>query len=367
MKILIVLFVLISVFSKAQVPVMGSINGATAVCSSPSTPTTFSTSASNSPTSYSWSVVPSSSVVITNSSNSTTPISFPYSSSAYTLYCSATNSIGTSVTSSSFEVSTLNSPIITFSPSSPQICSGSSTTVIASGADTYTWSNAATGNSLIVSPTITTTYSVTGTNSLTGCQSTNSVSVGIYTSLNISIGTNATSICNGQTVYFSAGVADSFSISASSSCNLTQTVSNHSCYGSISPTVTTTLYVTGSAWFTPCTGSDSLMVYVTSCLSLNNPTFNENKVITIYPNPTNSVINVEFVTLSGVEADKYKIEILNSLGQVIREEEVTFKENKAVIDTKGLENGVYVLKLQAFNSAQANKKQTIGKRFVIAR
>jgi hypothetical protein len=32
-----------------------------------------------------------------------------------------------------------------------------------------------------------------------------------------------------------------------------------------------------------------------------------------------------------------------------------------------LPNGVYVLKLQAFDSAQADKKQTVSKRFVVAR
>ena len=85
------------------------------------------------------------------------------------------------------------------------------------------------------------------------------------------------------------------------------------------------------------------MVYVTSCLSLNNPTFNENKVITIYPNPTNSVINVEFVTLSGVEADKYKIEILNSLGQVLQT--ANPQQPITAISVKELPSGMYQLKI----------------------
>jgi hypothetical protein len=83
----------------------------------------------------------------------------------------------------------------------------------------------------------------------------------------------------------------------------------------------------------------------------------------IYPNPANDLLSV---TLSGVEAT-YKIEIINTLGQIIREEEITFKENKTTISTKELPNGVYVLTLQAFDSAQDDKKQSVSKRFVVAR
>lgn len=116
MKRLLILFLLLTVYAKAQVPLMNAISGASSVCSSPSNPTTFSTSASNNPKSYSWSVIPSASVVITNASASITPISFPYSVSSYSVYCSATNSVGTSVASTSFEVSTLNNPTISFLP-----------------------------------------------------------------------------------------------------------------------------------------------------------------------------------------------------------------------------------------------------------
>ena len=52
---------------------------------------------------------------------------------------------------------------------------------------------------------------------------------------------------------------------------------------------------------------------------------------------------------------------------MIREEELTIKENKTTISTKELANGVYVLTRQAFDSAQADKKQSVSKGFVVAR
>ena len=43
------------------------------------------------------------------------------------------------------------------------LCSGSTATLTASGATSYTWSTTQTGTSIAVTPTVTTTYTVTGT------------------------------------------------------------------------------------------------------------------------------------------------------------------------------------------------------------
>ena len=86
--------------------------------------------------------------------------------------------------------------------------------------------------------------------------------------------------------------------------------------------------------------------------------------IKIYPNPANEILNIEFVTLSGVEASTTNDSILNSLGQVIKEEEINFKNKNASIKTDDLANGVYHLALR-----QAQGDNTVGasKRFVISR
>jgi PKD repeat protein len=79
-------------------------------------------------------------------------------------------------------VMTVN-PLPNLSVTSPNpICIGSSTTLTASGANTYSWSpatglNATTGTTVTASPTLTTTYTITGTNTTTNCSATTSTTV----------------------------------------------------------------------------------------------------------------------------------------------------------------------------------------------
>ena len=107
---------------------------------------------------------------------------------------------------------------------------------------------------------------------------------------------------------------------------------------------------------------DTVVVHA-SGLGLVGSSGVENSV-KIYPNPANEMLTVEFVTLSGVEASNTKIQIINSLGQIIREEEIDLKNNTAVIKTRELSNGVYVFTLR---QAQGDNSVKVNKRFVISR
>jgi hypothetical protein len=59
-------------------------------------------------------------------------------------------------------------PLIVAVTNNSLICSGQSVTLTSSGANTFTWSNSSTGNNSVVSPTVNTTYTVTGTD-VNGC------------------------------------------------------------------------------------------------------------------------------------------------------------------------------------------------------
>ena len=106
---------------------------------------------------------------------------------------------------------TVNSlPTINVTPAgSVTICEGLSTTLTAFGASTYTWSPATglsstTGNSVSASPTVTTTYTITGTN-VNGCVNSTTKTVNILPAPNASITpVGNVDICQGDTVYFSA-------------------------------------------------------------------------------------------------------------------------------------------------------------------
>ncbi|MCK0126992.1 hypothetical protein MWU76_21570, partial [Gelidibacter sp. F2691] len=83
------------------------------------------------------------------------------------------------------------------------ITSGESITLKATGADTYNWSNGTTDASITITPSITTTYTVTGTSN--GCEATDTVTVTVVDAAGITAnaGTDET-ICQDSTITLTA-------------------------------------------------------------------------------------------------------------------------------------------------------------------
>ena len=133
------------------------------------------------------------------------------------------------------------------------ICAGSSRTLTATGATTYSWNTGATNASISVTPSITTTYSVVGTNTL-GCSNTKTVSVSVnalpavvVSSSTICAGSTGTIVASGATTYlWNTGAT---------SANL-----------AVSPTVTTNYTVTGTT--AGCTKTATASVSVGSAPSI---------------------------------------------------------------------------------------------------
>ncbi|MDP3143820.1 MAG: hypothetical protein Q8N66_00335, partial [Bacteroidota bacterium] len=101
------------------------------------------------------------------------------------------------------------SPTVIASASNNTICSGSSTTLTASGATTYTWNpGALTGANITVTPTITTTYSVTGSNGF--CTDTKTVTIIVNPNPTITAVTSPTNICSGSSATLTSSGATSY-------------------------------------------------------------------------------------------------------------------------------------------------------------
>jgi hypothetical protein len=101
------------------------------------------------------------------------PIVTPTTSSSYSV--TGTSSAG--CTSSTYVISnvTVNPlPTISVSSSTNQLCIGSAATLSATGASSYTWNPSGTGSSIVISPTVNTTYTVTGMDA-NGCQNTSTI------------------------------------------------------------------------------------------------------------------------------------------------------------------------------------------------
>ena len=82
----------------------------------------------------------------------------------------------TDAATATFDLSINTIPTVTVSASDGTICDGESTILTASGANSYTWSNGGTGASITVSPSTTTLFTATGTDS-NGCTSSGGTTI----------------------------------------------------------------------------------------------------------------------------------------------------------------------------------------------
>lgn len=115
-------------------------------------------------------------------------------------------------------------PVTSITPSSPRICGVESVTLTGNGATTYDWSpatglNVTTGAVVIASPTVTTTYTVTGTSN--GCPQTATTTINVYPAIgSLTTTADTTQGCEplSTTLHANAclNVAPTFSIDSSS-------------------------------------------------------------------------------------------------------------------------------------------------------
>lgn len=88
-------------------------------------------------------------------------------------------------------------------------CSGNSVTLISTAASNYSWSysggSLGTTSAIVVSPTVTTTYSVAGTNSL-NCPAETAITVSVAPALTLSVSASSDSACVGSNIILS-GIA----------------------------------------------------------------------------------------------------------------------------------------------------------------
>ncbi len=206
-----------------------TVTGGTTVCAGDSA--TISASGAST---YTWQPgsMTGSSVVVT-----------PGSSTTYTVTATATN--GCTATGT-VTVNTTPKPIVNV-VGLQVICQGKSSTLTASGAQSYSWSTGATTQSIIVTPTVTTSYTVTG--SVGSCKNTNTVTVTVNPApvltttgnLNVCLGDSTTLTVSGATNYvWSPGsyTTSSITIMPTTATTYTVTGNNGSCVGSLTLGIT---------------------------------------------------------------------------------------------------------------------------------
>lgn len=231
-----------------------SISGSSVVCAG--TTATLTASGANS---YTWNTG--------SASVSITPT--PTTGTVYTV--TATGANGCTVTAVKTVTASANPTIAVSGGTS---CAGATFTLVPSGAVTYTFSN----GSATVNPTITTSYSVSGTNSL-GCVSPSPAVATISVIAAPVISVVSGSICSGKSFTISTSGASTYTFSGGASV--------------VNPTVTTTYSVTGTN--------------TAGCVSLNpalsTVTVNALPVIAVAGNT--AICNGGSVTLTASGANSY--------------------------------------------------------------
>jgi PKD repeat protein len=337
-------------------------------------------------TTYSW-----------NTSATTASISVtPASTTMYTVTgtdaagCSAKNTATVTISASALNVNAAT------------ICSGGTVALVASGANTYTWTNPASNSaSITVSPTVTTSYTVSGTNAL-GCVHSITTAVNITSAPSISV--NSATICSGSSATLTASGVSSYSwtspvsnsavITVSPTSNTTYTVTGTAagCVGTYSATGTVVVNPTpvvslaaitstpcaggaaialsgtpsggtysgtgvASGSFTPasagsftvtysftntsgCSASDSKVITVDACVGIEEL---QTAGVKFYPNPVQDVL---YINTNSTEPKS--VEVYDLVGKKV----ISLMTSDAIIsvDSRELTNGIYIVKIQSGNA-----------------
>lgn len=175
---------------------------------------------------------------------------------------------------------------------SPTICAGDTANLIANGGTTYSWSAGASStgvNTADASPSVTTSYTVTGTTA--GCTGT-AVSTVTVTSLPI-ITVNSPVICAGTTASLTASGGTTYSWSS----GVTSTGVNT---GDASPAITTSYTVTGTSGSCSNTAIATVTVDSVLLVTVNSPTICEGLTAGLTANGGSSYVWSAGATSTGI-------------------------------------------------------------------
>lgn len=307
---------------------------------------------------------------------------------------------------------TIGSQLSVFiTPNTPSICASGSSTLVASGATSYTWNTGSNATSIVVSPTTSTNYSIIGTNG--ACSGTTMITLTVVPnpSINLSV-TPSASICPGNTATLSATgfyttytwvtptvVANSITVSPGSNttytvfgsgpngCNTSSvvnivikqvpsgvvTTTDASCAGcpdgeavitvtsGVGPYTYQWLPVGGTQSFVSGFSPGCYSVNITSangcssqqtlCIGFNTgidrSTANNFKGLLIFPNPALNYVMIDH------QGRNFAVNLYNSLGQLIYE-----KKNNANFTLIQLENyskGIYTIEVTEGNEIVRKK------------
>lgn len=215
-------------------------------------------------------------------------------------------------------------PSVSAATSMVAICAGGSAQLFVGGANTYLWNTGDTASSFTVTPPMTMTYSVTGTD-MNGCANTDTVSVTVNQLPVLSITSANDTACNtdGLIALTGSPSGGTWTGPGVTGSDLDPTVAN---LGANSVVYS---FTDGAG----CTAIDSLSIYVDVCLGMNAMT---SDAIQLYPNPNTGTFTLTSTEMIGT------YEITDASGRVVFTG--TSQSTTETVHIENLSTGIYFVK-----------------------
>ncbi len=215
-------------------------------------------------------------------------------------------------------------PTVSAAASMVAICAGGMSQLFVGGANTYLWNTSDTASAFMVMPTITTTYSVTGTD-LNGCTNTDTTTVTVNQLPVITISSANDTACNTDGLIALTGTpaGGTWSGPGVVGSDLDPTLANIG--------ANSVVYIYTDTF--GCSAADSLMITVDVCLGVENEVAGS---IHLFPNPNNGSFTISSESVIGT------FEITDAMGRVV------FAGNSVgtmqTVETEHLAGGIYFVR-----------------------
>jgi hypothetical protein len=314
---------------------------------------------------------------------------------------SVTGLLGSCTSTAAVTITVNPNPVINIAGTNTS-CAGSTITLIATGANTYTWNTGAQTSAMSDAPTQNTLYTVVGTNTATGCSSQASWTVSVNSIPQVTV-TGPYAMCINQTITLNAYGANSYSwsngstmpsIVVSPTSNISYTVVGTSTLGcqsnpvvknitvntlplvginppsqticrgesilltangantyswspggaltttiNVTPTATTVYSVVGTNTATGCYTSQSCTITVSLCTGINEAVADLNDIV-VKPNPNNGEFIVKWS--NGLNKD---VQVFDIMGRSVLK--ISGENDNIFVDITSFAAGIYYIKVQS--------------------
>jgi hypothetical protein len=287
-------------------PTLGVSATQTLICSG----TSATLSATGTSTAYNWS----------SGGTAATEVVAPLANQTYTCTGIAANGCTAQITI----------PIGVFSPSvsitgNTAVCSGQSTTLVATGADSYDWLGFGPFQSITITPTVASSYTLSATtvSDNVTCSKDFIVSVIINPLPTPSIAATRTVMCSKESITLTASGASTYV------WNNTTTLSTNVFTSNVAGTYSVSVKGTDA---NGCMSSTTVTIKVNSCTSLEETMQTE---VNVYPVPSKGVVNI-------VAERNMTLQLIDQAGRLMANYQLN-ETNRRMVNLEGLAPGIYFI------------------------